>query len=53
MCCDSWELYEGDGVVGECPDCGEETIDGSARYGCHYSPVVCETCGSAPCDLSC
>lgn len=50
MCCDPFEYEEPDGV---CPDCGEETNGGGAVYGCNYSPVECETCGSAPCDLSC
>lgn len=31
----------------------KDTIDGSAPYGCYYSPVVCETCGDRPCDESC
>lgn len=52
-CCDGWDYSEDDGVMGKCPDCGEETVDGSAISGCNYSPVECETCGSAPCDLSC
>lgn len=52
-CCDGWDYSKDDGVKGECPDCGEEAVDGSAIYGCNYSPVECETCGSAPCDLIC
>jgi len=53
-CCSPWDLTEdGDKVNGECPDCGEDTVDGDAAYGCTYSPVQCKTCGSAPCDLSC
>jgi len=50
-CCSS--IYEGEEIDGECPDCGEPTNDGDAVYGCSYSPVECETCGSTPCDLSC
>lgn len=51
MCCDSWDIGP---PVGECPDCGEPVNeDGEAVTGCAYSPVVCDTCGSAPCDLSC
>ena len=38
---------------GECPDCGAETTDGEATYGCYYSPVVCDTCEHRPCDQSC
>jgi ribosomal protein S27E len=53
MCCDGWGLEPGEEVNGECPDCGEETVDGGAAYGCNYSPILCETCGAAPCDLSC
>lgn len=50
MCCDDWDLGTPNG---ECPDCGEDTVDGEAAYGCGYSPVVCDTCESAPCDGSC
>jgi len=28
-------------------------VDGQAPYGCHWSPVICQTCGDAPCDESC
>ena len=53
-CCDYWNLTEyGDEVNGICPDCGRATVDGQCVYGCNYSPVMCETCGSAPCDYSC
>jgi hypothetical protein len=51
MCCDGWDYT--DEVDGECPDCGMETSEGVAVTGCNYSSVVCKTCGSAPCDLSC
>lgn len=51
MCCDRWGTYE---KAGECPDCGMDVDeDGDAIYGCNYSPVLCETCGDAPCDDSC
>ena len=55
MCCDGWNFVEEDGaeINGKCPDCGMATVDGSAYKGCNYSPVICETCGDAPCDLSC
>lgn len=53
-CCDGWELdVEEDDVEGECPDCCEPTVNGSAKTGCNHSPVCCKTCGSAPCDESC
>lgn len=51
MCCDDWDMTEA--VDGECPDCGCPTVDGEAAQGCHYSPVICKTCGDAPCDGSC
>jgi len=53
MCYDGWYPEKGEEVNGVCPDCGEDTIDGRAAYGCYYSPVGCETCGSRPCDESC
>lgn len=61
MCCDGWQIIiDDDEYLGECPDCGAEAVitkDGSypprAYTGCNYSPVVCETCGDAPCDYSC
>lgn len=52
MCSDGWN-YPDSEVDGECPDCGMPTVGGTAQYGCHYSPVECETCESAPCDGSC
>jgi ribosomal protein S27E len=51
MCCDGWN--DTNAVNGECPDCGMPTVDGDAAYGCSYSPIDCETCGSALCDDSC
>lgn len=50
MCCDDWDRGTPNGV---CPDCGRPTVDGKAATGCNYSPVVCDTCGAAPCDGSC
>lgn len=50
MCADGWDYGTPDG---ECPACGEPTVDGEAAVGCFYSPVDCELCGSAPCDQSC
>ena len=42
-------------IVGECPECeGPVDADGDTTNPCcGYSPVVCETCGWRPCDLSC
>jgi hypothetical protein len=53
MCCaDGWD--HGDAKInGVCPDCGRPTVDGDAVYGCHYSPILCHTCGFSPCDGSC
>lgn len=51
--CDFWDYIEVEGDVGECPECGEETIDGRAIYGCSHNFVVCDTCGSTPCQGSC
>ena len=54
MCSDGWTLdVEPGDEEGKCPDCGEPTVDGAAKYGCNYSPVTCKTCGAAPCDWSC
>ena len=53
MCSDGWYLEEGEEVDGTCPACGEDTVEGNAPEGCHYSPVVCTVCGDAPCDQSC
>lgn len=50
--CDGWDLGD-ENINGKCPNCGEDTVDGRAVYGCNYSPVICETCGNAPCDDSC
>ena len=41
---------EPDGV---CPDCGEDTVERISTDICGYSPTDCETCGNAPCDMSC
>lgn len=44
-----------DETVSVCPACGRDVDkDGySTEAICSYSTVVCETCGAAPCDLSC
>lgn len=52
MCYDGWETPEKE-INGECPDCGEPTVDGDAARGCNYSPYTCRTCGARPCDDSC
>lgn len=52
MCCSSYTSEDSE-INGECPDCGEPTVDGVAASGCNYSPIVCKTCNSSPCDLSC
>lgn len=53
MCSDGWSLEKGEVADGVCPDCEMDTLDGEATEGCCYSPVVCNTCGYAPCDDSC
>lgn len=54
MCCDSYDLGgDSEDEVGECPDCGTETVNGTARRGCNYSPQACPTCDWHPCDDSC
>jgi hypothetical protein len=51
MCCES------DGETGkpngECPACGEPTVDGRSKEICHYSSTDCELCEKAYCDGSC
>ena len=38
---------------GECPDCGEATVNGVAKNVCAWADCECETCGYSGCDLSC
>lgn len=52
MCCEPTGYVESQ-INGECPDCGEPTVDGDAYENCWYSPTDCETCGNSPCDDSC
>ena len=52
MCCCGTE-YNLKEVDGECPECGELTVDGDAYESCAYSPTECDECGWAPCDGSC
>jgi hypothetical protein len=40
-------------IDGECPECGQPTVDGVAAVGCEYGSVECETCGWRPCNQSC
>lgn len=51
-CHDPVDLGE-ENIDGKCPDCGEDTVGGLAVFGCAYSPIICATCGHAPCDESC
>ena len=51
MCCDA--IGEEGEPNGECPDCGEPTVDGRSKEICGYSPLACPTCESRPCDGSC
>jgi hypothetical protein len=52
MCCDN--MNEGGEAAAECVDCGVE-IDsaGEALDQCAHSSSECDTCGWAPCDMSC
>jgi hypothetical protein len=52
MCCAGNDLTEAD-VNGCCPVCGEPTCDGEAIVICYYSTVICDECGSAPCEGFC
>lgn len=52
MCCES-NGYTREQIDGECPECGEPTVDGDAFESCGYSPLQCKTCNSRPCDGSC
>jgi len=51
-CAEGWQ-YNEDEINGTCTSCGTPTVDGQAIEGCDWSPVICETCGEAPCDGSC
>lgn len=54
MCCDPKFLNSERHLIdGECPDCGEPTVDGEAFEICSYSPCECNTCDHRPCDDSC
>ncbi len=52
MCCDPTS-FNGNEIDGECPECGEPTVDGDAFEKCGYSPCQCDICGYSPCDESC
>ena len=53
MSCYADSGYREDEINGECPICGEPTVDEEAFNVCTYSPVICQECGNAPCDGSC
>ena len=53
MCCAAIEWDSHEEPDGICPDCEAETYQGEAYDRCHYSSVVCDTCGWSPCDGSC
>ncbi len=52
MCCDNTN-YKKEEINGECPACGEPTVNGDAYDQCAYGKKQCEVCGNAPCDESC
>ena len=53
-CCDLWDYSSDVEEERYCDECGSLiNKDGCAVFGCNYSPVICEKCGSAPCDQSC
>jgi hypothetical protein len=52
-CCAAMEWDDDEKPNGKCPDCGAETVNGEAYEQCSYSPCLCDTCHSAPCDWSC
>lgn len=52
MCCEP--VGTKDLIVGTCEDCGSDIDrDGVSDDICAYSRCICDTCGCAPCDLSC
>ena len=55
MCCEP-SGYDENQINGECPDCGEPTVDGDAFYYCGYEPQDdddCHTCGTKYCTGYC
>ena len=52
MCCDNIGNWE-EKPNGECPDCGEPTVDGYTTMKCAWSSTECETCEHASCDGAC
>lgn len=52
-CCYPYRPDNINEIDGMCSSCGMPTIEGKAAYGCHYSPIECENCGSSPCNGSC
>ena len=53
MCCGDKNEFKRDEINGECPVCGEPTVDGEAFEQCGWSQEECEHCGWSPCDQSC
>lgn len=53
MCCEVQGGAPSDGNKDVCKDCGSTTYGGYSEDICGYSPVLCKSCGDAPCDLSC
>ena len=55
-CCAGNDFKESQ-ITGTCIECGKPIVDiGGEKVPfecCPYSPTECETCGWAPCDLSC
>ena len=53
MCCEP--IINDNEPVGVCPECGGNVdVDGTTtEVCCGYSPIICRTCGDAPCDQSC
>ena len=52
-CCEPQGYNNPNEVNGICPSCENPTVDGETYDKCGYSPVQCDLCGWAPCDLSC
>lgn len=53
MCSISENDFSFDEINGECPSCGEDTVNGVAYDQCLYSELSCKTCGAQPCEGRC
>ena len=42
MCCVE-SFYKEEEINEQCPDCGNDTVDGDVYECCDYSPCECET----------